>query len=156
MAEVREPSDIPLEVATRGARETPQSAALGIRAVSAEVGVAVMAVPWRADLVGDPETGVIAGGVLTTLLDQACGMAVSSLAASEGRQGGLATLDLRIDYMRGARPGKEIFARAHCYRLTAAIGFVRAAAFEDVEADPIATAQAAFALTSGPLPPGAG
>ncbi len=129
------------------ARATPQSAALGLRAVSAGRDWAIMAVPWRADLVGDPESGVIAGGVVTTLLDQTCGLAVSSRAHAEGRLTGLATLDLRIDYMRGAEPGKDIFARAHCYRLTRSIGFVRAAAYEVDEADPVATAQAAFALT---------
>lgn len=115
-----------------------------------------MSVPWRADLVGDPQSGVIAGGVITTLLDQVCGMAVSSLGLQENRVGGLATLDLRIDYMRGAIPGREIIGRAHCYKLTGAIGFVRAAAFEDDEADPIATAQAAFALTPVSAPPEAG
>lgn len=134
------------------ARTTPQSAALGLRALSVAAGVAVMAVPWRADLVGDPETGIIAGGVITTLLDQTCGMAVSSLAFSQGRLRGLATLDLRIDYMRGAIPGREVKARAHCYKLTRSIGFVRATAFEDEESDPVATAQAAFALTAAPLP----
>ena len=135
------------------ARSTPQSAALGLRALTSGGGVATMAVPWRADLVGDPQSGVIAGGVITTLLDQACGMAVSSLAQAEHRRGGLATLDLRIDYMRGAAPGREIIARAHCYKLTTSIGFVRAAAFEDDESDPIATAQAAFALTAPPEAP---
>ncbi|MDE2356694.1 MAG: PaaI family thioesterase [Alphaproteobacteria bacterium] len=132
------------------ARSTPQSAALGLRAVAVGPDWAVMAAPWRADLVGDPESGIIAGGVVTTLLDQTCGLAVSSKAHSEGRLTGLATLDLRIDYMRGAEPGKEIFARAHCYRLTRSIGFVRAAAYEHDEADPVATAQAAFALTAAP------
>jgi uncharacterized protein (TIGR00369 family) len=152
---VTETFDISPDMAERMARSTPQSAALGLRALSAGAGVAIMAVPWRADLVGDPETGVIAGGVVTTLLDQACGMAVSSLAVSQGRFSGLATLDLRIDYMRGAIPGREIKARAHCYKLTKAIGFVRATAFEDDESDPIATAQAAFALTTAHPPAGA-
>jgi uncharacterized protein (TIGR00369 family) len=135
----------------RMTRGTPQSSALGLRPISAEAGVAAMAVAWRADLVGDPRSGVIAGGVITTLLDQTCGMAVASLAEAENRLSGLATLDLRIDYMRGAEPGREIIARAHCYKLTTSIGFVRAAAFEDDEADPIATAQATFALA--PTPP---
>ena len=134
---------------------TPQSAALGLRVVSAGAGRASMAVPWREDLVGDPSSGVIAGGVVTTLLDQTCGAAVSTLAHSEGRQGGLATLDLRIDYMRGAEPGREIVAVAHCYKLTRSIGFVRALAHDGDEADPIATAQAAFALTPAPPPAGA-
>ena len=129
---------------------TPQAAALGFRFVSSEPGIGVMAVPWREDLVGDPESGVIAGGVITSLLDQVCGMAVSSLAFTQGGVSGIATLDLRIDYMRPAQPRREIIARAHCYRLTRSIGFVRAAAFEVSEDDPVATAQAAFAMT---LPP---
>ena len=107
-----------------------------------------MAAPWREDLVVDAESGVIAGGVITSLLDQACGMAVSSLAFSQGGASGIATLDLRIDYMRPAQPRREVLARAHCYKLTNSIAFVRAAAFQESEDDPVATAQAAFALTS--------
>ena len=63
----------------------------------------------------------------------------------------IATLDLRIDYMRAAAPGREIIAVARCYKLTRSIAFVRGAAFEDDENDPVATAQAAFALTRGPV-----
>ncbi|MBV8681559.1 MAG: PaaI family thioesterase [Caulobacteraceae bacterium] len=134
----------------RMAQGTPQAAALGFRTVSSSPGEAVMAVPWREDLVGDPESGVIAGGVITTLLDQVCGMAVSSIALRERGLLGLATLDLRIDYMRPAEPRREIFARAHCYKLTTSIGFVRAAAWDLDEADPVAAAQAAFAFTAAP------
>jgi uncharacterized protein (TIGR00369 family) len=132
------------------AQGTPQALALGFRTVSAVPGEAVMAVGWREDLVGDPQSGVIAGGVITTLLDHVCGMAVSSLALRERGVSSLATLDLRIDYTRAAEPRREIFARAHCYKLTASIGFVRAAAWEVDETDPVATAQAAFAMTTPP------
>ncbi len=128
-------------LAARMVGETPQAAALGLRLVSAEPGVAVLEIPYRADLVGDPRTGVLAGGVLTSLLDHACGLAVASAA---GRR--TATLDLRIDYMRAAVPGRDVVARAECYKLTRSIGFVRASAFEDDPGDPIATAQAAFVL----------
>jgi uncharacterized protein (TIGR00369 family) len=141
----------PENLAAAGARmaqSTPQAAALNIRLVSVEPGVAAMAVPWRADLVGDPATGVMAGGVITTLLDQVCGLAVSSLALSSRSpmESGLATLDLRIDYMRPAQPRREVIALARCYKLTRSIAFVRASAFEDDEADPVATVQAAFAF----------
>jgi uncharacterized protein (TIGR00369 family) len=122
---------------------TPQSASLGIRLVSVEPGVAAMAVTYRDDLVGDPATGVLAGGVITTLLDHVCGLAVASAA---GPVHSTATLDLRIDYMRAAEPGRDIIARARCYKLTHTIAFVRAAAFEDTEDDPVATAQGAFVL----------
>jgi uncharacterized protein (TIGR00369 family) len=133
-------------------QSAPQAIALGFRTVSAKAGEAVVAVAWREDLVGDPQSGVIAGGVVTTLLDHTCGMAVGSLAFGDGRAASIATLDLRIDYMRGAAPRREIIARAHCYKLTASIGFVRATAYDADEADPVATAQAAFAMT-GPPPP---
>jgi uncharacterized protein (TIGR00369 family) len=144
-------SDLAVTFSQLGARMaeiTPQSSALGFRLVSVGPAEASMAVPYHEDLVGDPASGVIAGGVLTTLLDQVCGLAVSSAVMAQGRSPSLATLDLRIDYMRGAKPGREVVGLARCYKLTTSIGFVRAAAFEDVEDDPIATAQAAFALSS--------
>jgi uncharacterized protein (TIGR00369 family) len=144
------PHETLVELGLRMAQGTPQAAALVFRTVSSAPGEAVMAVPWREDLVGDPESGVIAGGVITTLLDQVCGMAVSSKALQQRGLASLATLDLRIDYMRPAEPRREIFARAHCYKLTTSIGFVRAVAWEADEADPVATVQAAFALTTPP------
>jgi uncharacterized protein (TIGR00369 family) len=153
---IPDPKDLSAIGASMVAR-TPQAAALAFRLVFVERGAAAMAVPWREDLVGDPATGVMAGGVITTLLDHVCGLAVSSIAFS-GRaphEGGLATLDLRIDYMRAAEPGREVTALARCYKVTRAIAFVRASAFEHDEADPVATAQAAFAFTGGPRPKGA-
>ena len=134
-------------IAARMVRETPQAVALGIELVSAEPAIGVMKVGYRADLVGDPHTGVLAGGVITTLLDHVCGLAVSGQNG-----GGSATLDLRIDYMRPAEPGRDVFARAHCYKLTNSIGFVRAIAYEQEPEDPIATAQGAFVLAGAPPP----
>ena len=53
--------------------------------------------------------------------------------------------------MRAAEPGLDIFARAHCYKLTKRIAFVRATAYDKDPEDPVATAQAAFMLgTRGP------
>ena len=138
------------ELGARMADGTPQAAALGFRLVSAASGVGSMAVPYRADLVGDPDTGVLAGGVITTLLDHVCGMAATSAMLEKGGATSLATLDLRIDYMRSAEPGREVIALARCYKLTRSIAFDRASAFEDSEDNPVATAQAAFAFTRPP------
>ena len=134
----------------RMAQSAPQAAALRIRLVSAGPEGAAMAVPWREELVGDPETGVMAGGVITTLLDHVCGLSVSCAVIAAGGAAmdfGMATLDLRIDYMRPAEPRREVIALARCYKLTRSIAFVRASAFEDDESNPVATAQAAFAFT---------
>jgi uncharacterized protein (TIGR00369 family) len=137
-------------IGARMAQGTPQATALQLRLVSVDPTGAAMAVPWRDELVGDPETGVMAGGVITTLLDHVCGLSVSCAVIAAGgtiMEFGMATLDLRIDYMRPAQPRREVIALARCYKLTRSIAFVRASAFEDSEADPVATAQAAFAFT---------
>lgn len=101
--------------------------------------------PWRADLVGDPETGVFAGGLVTAMLDHVGGLAVW---VAMGRFAPIATLDLRVDYMRAARPRLDLLSEARCYRLTRTIGFVRAWAFEDDPGDPVAAAQATYVITS--------
>lgn len=121
----------------------PQAKALGIDLVSIGDDDAVLKVPYREDLVGDPDTGVIAGGVVTTLLDHTCGYAVF-VALKEPIP--IVTLDLRIDYMRPAEPHLDLFAHAHCYKLTRSVAFVRAQAYERDPADPVATVQAAFML----------
>ncbi len=121
----------------------PFSREIAMRLHQAEDGVAVVSVPYDARLVGDPETGVLHGGVITALLDTACGWAVMASAAALKST---ATLDLRIDYMRPATVGEAVFSRAECYRLTRSIGFARAVAYNSDPADPVATAQGAFIL----------
>ena len=122
---------------------SPQARALGIETVSIESDRATLRIAYKPELIGDPDTGVIAGGVVTTLLDHVCGQAVWATTRVEGS---IATLDLRIDYMRAAEPGRDIYATAHCYKLTRSVAFVRAQAYDGDPEDPVATAQAAFML----------
>ncbi|HZZ35011.1 MAG TPA: PaaI family thioesterase, partial [Caulobacteraceae bacterium] len=137
------------DMATRMAHGVPHAAALGLEFVSMEGGVGVLRAPWREELVGDPDTGVIAGGVVTALLDHVCGLAVQAGRMSPTPT---ATLDLRIDYLRPAKPRIGVTAEARVYKYTHSIAFVRASAYDTDPADPVATVQAAFALTSGPMP----
>ncbi|MND78153.1 hypothetical protein D3C80_698620 [compost metagenome] len=68
----------------------------------------------------------------------------------------VATLDLRVDYMRAAAPGRDLLAEARCYRLTRNLAFVRAWAFEDDPTDPVAAAQSAYMVSAeGDHRPGA-
>jgi uncharacterized protein (TIGR00369 family) len=126
----------------------PHVSALGFELILVGDRRGTLRAPWREDLVGDPDTGVIAGGVITTLLDHVCGIAIR---ATDDYPHPVATLDLRIDYMRPAAPRADVVAEAHCYKMTRNIAFVRAQAYDAGPDDPIATAQAAFMLTSAPL-----
>lgn len=123
---------------------TPHSVELGIRFVAVGAGHATLALPYSPKLIGDSSTRVVHGGAVTTLLDQACG-----LAAFTGFEtlGALATLSLRIDYQRAAKPGETIIGLAECYKTTTHVAFLRAIAHDGDENDPVATAQAAFMST---------
>jgi len=121
----------------------PHAQALGFELVEVRRNHATVKVPYRDELIGNPDTGVIHGGVVTSLLDNTSGIAVVCALADPVP---IATLDLRIDYMRPARPHTDILAHAHCYRVTRSIAFVRGTAYEDSEDDPLATSHAAFML----------
>jgi len=126
---------------------TPHAQELGVKFVAVDKNRATMSLPYNAALVGDKATGVIHGGAVTTLLDQASGLA--ALAGFDGLAP-IATLSLRIDYMRAAEPDTTIIGEAHCYKATKHVAFIRALAHNGDEEDPIATAQACFMIT-GPL-----
>src|SRR5437868_12126805 len=113
----------------------------GLRLDRAAPGEAWSSLPYRPVFVGDTETGVLHGGVVTAMLDESCGMAAQ--LALDGTRA-IATLDLRIDYLKPATPGLDIRAHAVCYRTTRSIAFVRATAYQDSEDDPVATATACF------------
>jgi len=121
----------------------PHGREIGMRLHRTKGGHALLSVPYDERLVGDPETGVLHGGVITALLDTACGAAVMAMP---DKLDAIATLDLRIDYMRPATAGETVFAKAECYRMTRSIGFTRAVAYHDDADDPIASAAGAFIL----------
>ncbi len=80
-------------------QQVPFNRLLGIKGESAESGRAVLVLPVRPDFVGDPRRPALHGGVLTTVIDTAGGMAAwSALAPGET----VSTVDLRVDYLEPA------------------------------------------------------
>lgn len=130
---------------------SPHGEAIGLELVEQRQGHATVTVPYNFNLVGDPETGVIHGGVLTTMLDNASGMSVRATDEFD-EDSAIATLDLRIDYLRSAEPNMPIFAEAECYKRTKNIAFVRGLAYQTDKSDPIATSVATFMLGTSNKP----
>jgi uncharacterized protein (TIGR00369 family) len=121
----------------------PHARALGLAVIDAKPGEAWLRVPYAENLVGNPATGVIHGGVITTLLDNTAGVAVmTALPALRS----IATLDLRIDYMKPATPGQDVIGYCRCYKVTRNIAFVHGAAYHTDPDDPIATTAMTFML----------
>ena len=125
----------------------PHNRALGMSLVQATQApaVAVLRLPYDERFVGNPETGVLHGGVITTLIDATCG---ASVYFKLGAPTPIATLDLRIDYLKPATPRQAVHARAECFKATHNVAFVRAIAYHESEDDPIAAASATFMIST--------
>ncbi|CAN5715216.1 hypothetical protein BH11MYX2_BH11MYX2_04990 [soil metagenome] len=124
-------------------KNVPHNVALGIRTLDIAEDGCTFELPYADFLVGNPDTGVIHGGAITTLLDGISGAAV--FAKVETLQP-IATLDLRIDYLRPAEPHRPVFAHAVCYHMSKNVAFTRAVAYHDTPESPIANAVGTFML----------
>lgn len=121
---------------------------LGIDVLDADVGKLILILPYSESIIGNPETGVIHGGALTTLMDTACGFA-AICALDEISI--CPTLDLRIDYMRPAEPGKDVIGAAEAYRVGNNVVFARGVAYHKGDQDnPIAHCTASFMRLDSP------
>lgn len=131
----------------------PHARELGLKVTEVSPGGITVKVDQQSHFVGDPDSGVIHGGVITVLLDTACGV---SIYTAIDRFVPMATLDLRIDYLRPAIPKQAIFARGECYRTTRNVAFCRGVAYQDNMEHPIAHSSGCFMLSTAgePIRPG--
>lgn len=120
----------------------PHIRSLGIRIMSLDGPVAVSRLPYADRLVGDPDTGVLHGGAITTQIDNLCAVAMHSAI---GHYVPCATIDLRVEYLKPATPGHDVIAKAECRRVTRQVAFISAVAYHD-ENDPIALASCTYML----------
>lgn len=125
---------------------TPALHPLGVRLQEIGDRWVTLRLDWKESLVGNPETGALMGGVITTVIDQASG--ISAALATRGRKPPEATLDLRVDYLKPSRRGSALCIRAECHKTTRRIAFIRATVWHaDDPDDLVATSVATFMLT---------
>lgn len=117
---------------------------LGARVDQQSRGEVVMRIPFREELTTSAGGG-LHNGVITALLDS-CGGACIASRLDKARS--IATIDLRVDFLREAEPKKDIVGHAECYWLEDELAHMRATAYHDSPDNPVATAAGAFVLSS--------
>jgi uncharacterized protein (TIGR00369 family) len=135
----------PVETLRRLMEELPHCKELGLHAIDIQPGSCLLKLDYAEQLIGNIETGLVHGGVITTLLDSAGGVAAFSVVP-QGNS--VATLDLRIDYLTQAKPGQAIYGLAESYRKTRHVIFVRGYAYHESPDAPIANFTASFMVGS--------
>jgi len=105
-----------------------------------------LAMPWNEAIMGSAADATCAAGPIIGLLDNAAGIAAWQ------RRGLIApqvTVDLRIDHLRSATPGRTIIARGECHAIAGALAYVRGFAHDGAPDDPVAHLAGSFMLLDG-------
>lgn len=104
-----------------------------------------LALDYNEALVSDASTGILASGPIFTMMDMATSI---SIWLTTGVFQPQATLDLRIDYLRPATPGKTVIGHGECYHITRSVAFVRGHAHDGDPAKPIAHVAGTYFFTA--------
>jgi len=108
--------------------DVPFNRVLGIRGESAEPGSCVLLLPVRPEFVGDFRRPALHGGVLSSLIDTAGGVAAwSALGPNES----VSTVDLLVDYIEPAGLAAPLRAKAELVRKGNRVCHVRVAVTQD-------------------------
>ena len=144
MREAPNPTHPNLNAILKFYANSPHHQETGITVVSVDVELARMRVPYNKCFIGNPDTGAVHGGLITTMMDATGGLAV---LAKVPPGTSIATLDLRLDYLRSAERGSDLIGEAECFKVTRNIAFTRGTAYEKKNAqDPIANFIATYMI----------
>lgn len=96
----------------------PAHKLLGVTLVDVRPGWAVLAMPFKAELVGDPRSQRLHGGLISALLDSAGGAA--AITTLTGPDDMVSSIDIRTDFLEPGRP-ELVHAEAEIIRSGSAI-----------------------------------
>lgn len=120
----------------------PFNAFLGIEVGRLEPGFARLELPFRPELIGNPEIPALHGGTISTLIDVTGGAA--SMTRIDMNTAMVSTIDLRVDYLRPGR-SHRLIAESTVTRMGNRVASVDTICFHaDAPERLIATGKAAY------------
>ena len=124
---------------------------LGVIATSLSRGRVELEIPYRAELIGDPQKPALHGGVMSMLADVAGGMAIWSTLEDMNHR--LSTIDLRVDYLRPGRL-EALVAEGTIVRVGRSVGVADVRLFHrSAPAESVATGKGVYAIKSPRIAP---
>ncbi len=127
----------------------PHHSALGLQVVRCSEGRLSMMIPYVEHLA--EESGGIDPCAVITLVDTVCGSVPLTMLADLRRT---ATLELRTDFLRACRPGRDVRSEARCLHVDRNVAFVQAEVYDGDISGPVAVATGTFAIFRSPLAAG--
>ena len=121
-------SDFPEQILKLMADQVPFNRLLGIRGESAAAGACVLVLPVRPEFVGDFRRPALHGGVVSSLIDTAGGVAAWSAL---GPEESVSTVDLTVDFLEPAGLAAPLRAAAQLVRKGNRVCHVRVAVTQD-------------------------
>ncbi|WP_372749475.1 PaaI family thioesterase [Litorivivens sp.] len=100
---------------------------LGLTLQNIEGDIARIHLPFQSKHADSIENGSLHTTAIATAIDSACGCAVM---LHLGKPAAIATVNLRIDYMRKPEPGRGLVIEASCYQYAEDFIYVGAAAYQ--------------------------
>lgn len=119
----------------------PAHKLLGITLQDIDAGYALLSLPFRPELIGDPRSQRLHGGVIAAILDSAGGAAaMTTLSSPEDL---LASIDIRIDYLEPGRT-EDVLAEGKLHRNGKAIIMTSMRAWHAASGTTIAEARGVY------------
>ncbi|MEM6803842.1 MAG: hotdog fold thioesterase [Bacteroidota bacterium] len=116
---------------------------LGVEVLELKDGFCKIRIPLREEIIGDPRFKRWHGGVIATAMDSAGGM-VAMMTLASGKEK-VATIDLRIDYLRGTSP-TDLVVNGYLVRSGNRVIAARMEAYQENEEKLVAEGRAMFSV----------
>jgi uncharacterized protein (TIGR00369 family) len=113
---------------------------LGIKVEELRHGYARFRIPFRPELLGDPVRPAIHGGVLSALVDACGGAACFTMVRVHDS---LSTVDLRVDYLRPAKPA-DLICESEVIRMGNRVACVKSSVRGPDSDDPVVVSMAVY------------